>query len=315
VSEDDDMLLSVVVVNWNSCSDLESCLRSLEKQTYTDLETIVVDNGSTDGSSDMVRREFPNVVLLAQTENHGFGQACNAGILASHGEWVCMLNNDGTIESGWAEALVRAAEKAPARCGMLMSLMVYSSRPGVVNSTGIVLKPNGGGSDRLEQCSLKEAAEPEEIFCPSAGACAYRRAMLDEITLDVGFFDERHFMYYEDTDLGWRARLAGWSAMYVPSAVMRHDWHGSSHRHGDVWLQRMSATNHLRTVLKNGSWQMMIRATPRSVIAMTKVLWNDGLGAVVRFRDAARESLAARTEVERMRTEDRRALERRWTRG
>ncbi len=308
------MLLSVVVVNWNSCSDLEECLQSLEAQTYAELETLVVDNGSTDGSADMVRRKFPNVVLLAQSDNLGFGEACNVGILASHGEWVCMLNNDGTAEPGWAEALVDAAKAASDRCGMLMSLMLYSSRPGIINSTGVVLKPNGGGADRLEDCSAREATKAE-IFCPSAGACAYRRTMLDEIKLEVGFFDSRHFMYYEDTDLGWRARLAGWSATFIPGAVMHHVWHGSSHRHGSAWLQRMSATNHLRTVLKNGSWQMMVRATPRSLIAMTKVLWNDGPRAALGLRDAARDSLRARAEVERLRTEDRRAVERRWTRS
>ena len=306
------MLLSVVVVNWNSCSDLERCLRSLEAQTHHELETIVVDNGSTDGSSDMVRRAFPNVLLLAQDDNLGFGEACNVGILASHGEWVCMLNNDGTAEPEWAAAIARAAQTAGERCGMLMSLMLYSSRPGVVNSTGVVLKRNGGGADRLGECAVADATATEEIFCPSAGACAYRRTMLDEIKLEVGYFDSRHFMYYEDTDLGWRARLAGWSAMYVPGSVMHHVWHGSSHRHGGAWLQRMSATNHLRTVLKNGSWQMMLHATPRSVVAIAKMLWNDGPRGVLTLRTAARESLAARVEVERLRVEDRRAVERRW---
>src|SRR5450432_2403635 len=97
--------LSIVVVNWNSHDDLRACLASLRAQTYRDLETIVVDNGSTDGSADMVATDFPEVRLLRETENLGFAEACNRGIEASQGAWAVMLNNDAVADPGWAQAL------------------------------------------------------------------------------------------------------------------------------------------------------------------------------------------------------------------
>ena len=126
------MKLSVVVVNWNSQADLEACVSSLLAGTHGELEVIVVDNGSCDGSAEMVRERFPQVLLLAEQENLGFAEACNRGIAASSAPWVVMLNNDAVVEPGWAEAMVAAAERAAPDCGMLQSLILFSGRPGVV---------------------------------------------------------------------------------------------------------------------------------------------------------------------------------------
>jgi GT2 family glycosyltransferase len=129
--------LSIVVVNWNLRDDLRACLESLEAQTYRNIEVLVVDNGSTDGSPEMVGTDFPACRLLAQSGNVGFAEGCNRGIEASTGEWVATLNNDCVTEPGWAQALVEAAEGVPASCGMLQSTMVFLDRPGTINSTGI----------------------------------------------------------------------------------------------------------------------------------------------------------------------------------
>lgn len=306
------MRLSVVVVNWNSREDLAECLLSLREQTHRDLEVIVVDNGSHDGSADLVAERFPEVVLLRETENLGFAEGCNRGIARSTGEWVAMLNNDTVADPDWARALVEAAEEAPPRCGMLQSLMLYRHRDGTVNSTGIELTRTGGGRDRDEGKRLPTSAEIEEIFCPTAGAAAYRRTMLEEIRLSTGYFDKGHFMYFEDMDLGWRARLAGWSALYVPASMVQHTWHGSSKRHGRSWLVVISRTNRIRTLLKNASWPFLLRTSPKTAYEMAELLWHGRAKAGAGLLKACREGLLARREVDRLAKEARDQVEERW---
>src|SRR5579862_1453977 len=101
------MRLSVVVVNWNSRDDLDACLRSVAAQTHADVEIIVVDNGSDDGSGAMVRERFPGTILIEAGRNLGFAEGCNRGIRASSGEWIALLNNDAVADADWAASLCR----------------------------------------------------------------------------------------------------------------------------------------------------------------------------------------------------------------
>ena len=308
------VLLSVVIVNWNSQSDLAACLASMREQAHEPLELIVIDNGSEDGSAEMVRRDFPEVKLLAETENLGFAEACNRGIAASQGPWVCMLNNDTIADPHWAAELVRAAEAADPKCGMLQSLMLFMNNPDTVNSTGIALAADGRGRDRGKGDKREQRGEADEIFCPTAGAAAYRRSMLDATRLATGYFDSRYFMYYEDLDLGWRARLNGWSARYVPSSVVLHRFHGSSDRHGKEWLRRKSRINRVRTLLKNASWPMLLRASPRIFSNSIGLLLGGGPAAIIELATAAQAALKTRQEVQRLHRVHSRELERQWTR-
>lgn len=281
-------------------------------EPHTDLEVIVVDNGSSDGSAEMVRREFSDRLLLPERENLGFAEACNRGIDASTGEWVAMLNNDTVAEPTWAQELVRVATVAPPECGMLQSLLLFRARPGVINSTGIELAYSGGGRDRDAGAPFVPGRVPEEIFCPTAGAAAYRRQMLDGVKLPEGYFDRRHFMYYEDMDLGWRARLAGWSALYVPSSVVLHRWHGSSDRHGRAWLAVMSKTNRIRTLLKNASIPFLVRTGPRTVKELAEIAWHGRVRGLRAVATAVRESVESRRRVAAMTVREREAVEARW---
>jgi GT2 family glycosyltransferase len=307
--------LSVVIVNWNSRDDLRACLVSLRSQTHPDLEVIVVDNGSTDGSPEMVSADFPECTLLTQTTNLGFAEGCNRGIEAATGPWVAMLNNDCVADPGWARALVDAAEHAAPACGMLQSLLLFLKQPGTINSTGIELTAHGGGRDRDRDRPRPavDAATPEPIFCPTAGAAAYRRAMLDAIRLSTGYFDRDYFMYLEDLDLGWRARLAGWTAHYIPGSVVYHKWHGSSDRHGRSWLVIAVGINRIRTLLKNASPLFLVRAGAVFGFEIVELMQHGGLPAVRRLIVAVRRSLARRREVSAMARVERRAVERAWT--
>jgi GT2 family glycosyltransferase len=307
--------LAVVIANWNSRDDLRACLASLHAQTHDDLEMIVVDNGSTDGSAEMVAAEFPACRLLSEADNLGFAEGCNRGIEASAAPWVAMLNNDCVAEPGWAAALVEAALRAPASCGMLQSLMLFLDRPETINSTGVELTALGGGRDRHKSRTWPndESARPAPIFCPTAGAAAYRRAMLDQIRLSTGYFDRSHFMYFEDLDLGWRARLAGWEALYVPGSRVRHKWHGSTDRHGAAWLAVLSGINRVRTQIKNASPWLMVKTSPVTVVETLEIARHAGIGGLRRLAAAIRESLALREEVSRLARVARRAVERAWT--
>lgn len=307
------MRLSVVLVNWNARDDLRACLASLEneRREHADLEVIVCDNGSKDDSVAIMRAEFSRVIVIDAGENLGFAEGCNRGIAKATGEWVVMLNNDTTVDPGWARALVDAAEHAEPTCGMLQCVMLFAHDANTINSTGIVLDTGGSGHDRHGGERYGDV-RAEEIFCPTAGAAAYRRSMLDAIALPTGVFDRDHFMYSEDLDLGWRARLAGFSAKVVPGAVVRHKHMASTKKRGREWLVVMSRTNRLRTLLKNASPSFFVRALPRTVYEMGEIAWYGGPKAAAKLPSVIAASLRARRAVERIAHEDRRDVEKRW---
>jgi len=307
------MRLSVVTVNWNSRDDLIACLESLVAQTHRDLEVIVVDNASQDGSVEVVRERFPQFTVLPQTSNLGFAEGCNVGIAACTGSWIALLNNDAVADPRWAEALVHAADRVPQSCGMLQSLMLYQRTPPKVNSTGIELTRGGSGRDR------GEGADPpapggalEPILCPTGGAAAYRRSMLDAIKLSTGYFDATHFCYYEDLDLGWRAQLCGYDARYVPESLVHHKYHGSTVRRGSKWLTQMSVTNRARTLLKNASWPFLLYTAIGLADGFRRLWWECGRAALPQYFEAIRLSVRLRREVEEKRCQSRRAVESRW---
>jgi len=305
--------LSVVVVNWNLRGQLHACLTSLARQSLRDLEVIVVDNGSTDGSAAMVRAEFPDVVVVPQPDNLGFAEGANRGIAASRGAWVATLNNDAVAEPDWAKALADAAEGAEPTCGMLQSLLLYSRRPGTINSTGIRVTARGYGRDRDEGRSAREPVA-EDVFCPTAGAAAYRRVMLEAIRLPSGYFDRNHFLYYEDLDLGWRARLAGWTARYVPGSIVRHHWHASTDRIEPARLHEIAEINRLRTLVKNASLPFLVRTAPGSARSMAGLVRRGGRETLRRLGAALWESATARRWVSAMSVVGRTEIERAWVR-
>jgi GT2 family glycosyltransferase len=216
------------VVNWNGLAYLPDCLASLAAQSYGALEIVVVDNGSTDGSLEYVRSGHGGRVHLVESPtNLGFAGGNNLGIRAAKGAYLALINNDAAADARWIEALVAAAEADP-RIGMCASKIYVWDRPGVLDGAGLLISGDGigRGRGRLEP-DREEFAREEDALLPSGCAALYRRAMLDEI----GLFDEEFFAYCEDTDLGLRGRIAGWRCRYVPAAVVRHRYSGSTAPH------------------------------------------------------------------------------------
>ncbi len=210
--------IAVIIVNWNGLDYLQTCLSALLVQTEIAFETLVIDNGSTDGSVQWLQSTYPQVQLIRNSENRGFAEANNQGIRATQGEYVVLLNNDALPSPGWVVSLVAAADSNPC-VGMVASQIRLAHAPDRLDSAGIEVDVLGIAWNRHWGAPVAaEPSTPLEVFGPSAAAALYRREMLEEI----GLFDERYFAYYEDVELAWRARRAGWRCLYVPAACVLH---------------------------------------------------------------------------------------------
>lgn len=214
-------LISVIVLNYNGKGFLNSCLSSLASQTYSDFEVIVVDNGSRDGSPEYIEENYPWVRLAKNDENLGFAGGTNVGIRAAKGEFVITLNNDSRADSRFIEELIKPM--ADPEVGVCAAKMLFPD--GRINSAGICISRSGAAWDRgMFEPDRGQYEFVEEVFGACAGAALYRREMLDEI----GLFDEDFFLYLEDVDLAFRARLAGWKCLYVPGARVIHHHGGTA---------------------------------------------------------------------------------------
>jgi GT2 family glycosyltransferase len=239
-------VVSVIVPNWNGRHLLPTCLDALSAQTWQDFEIIVVDNGSTDDSVKWLQEHWPSVQVIANSENLGFAAAVNQGVQASAATFVATLNNDTQVEPGWLAALAGAIE-SEARVGMCASKMLFAHRLGTINSAGVRVDRACMAWDWLGgEPDVNQGTELVEVFGACAGAALYRRVMLEEI----GGFDQDFFMYLEDVDVAWRARLAGWRCLYVPAARVLHR-HSASSVEGSPFKNLYSGRSKIWLVIKN----------------------------------------------------------------
>ncbi|HEX2084681.1 MAG TPA: glycosyltransferase family 2 protein [Solirubrobacteraceae bacterium] len=226
------MRAAVVVPNWNGRAWLGPLLDSLAAQTRAPDEVVVVDNGSTDGSLELLRERGVRAVALGR--NTGFAFAANRGIEAVDADAVALVNTDVELDPDWLERALARLEDGVAS---VATKMVLLDDPGTIDDAGDELRRDGVAHQRGHgRPDDGRFDEPGEAFSACAGAAVYRRRAV----LAVGGFDERLFSYLEDVDLGLRLRLAGWRCAYEP-AVARHARHGSSgqlERSVDAWVAR-----------------------------------------------------------------------------
>jgi GT2 family glycosyltransferase len=210
-------LASVIVPSLNGADLLPDCLDSLMRQSYANVEVIVADGASTDGTANLIDRRYPNVRLLRLRRNGGFSGNVNAGLRAARGEVLCLLNNDAQADADWIIACVDTLLKQP-EIGSVASKVLFSDGH-TINSAGDQFGRDGAARQRGNGCpDGPDWDTPAAVFGAMGGAAAYRRAML----VDVGPFDERFFMYLEDVDLAFRAQLRGWACLYQPAARVCH---------------------------------------------------------------------------------------------
>lgn len=237
-------LVSIVIPNWNGLRFLQTCLDSLAQQTYTATEVIIADNASTDGSQAFIRDYAPQVVLVELPENRGFTGACNAGMDAATGEIVILLNNDTEVDPEWVAAIVDAFDRYP-DAGMVASKMLLFEKRDHIHTAGDGFTIDGRPFNRgVWQKDEGQFDQEEYVFSACGGSSAYRRTMLDEI----GLLDDDYFFLMEDVDLGWRAQLAGWRALYTPHAIVYHHLSATG---GGVTASFHDGRNNIYLLVKN----------------------------------------------------------------
>jgi GT2 family glycosyltransferase len=252
--------VSVIILNWNGKKFLQECIDSLSAQTFRDFETLLVDNGSTDGSAEYIREEYPWVRLLALPENTGFSAGNNLGLAQSRGSFIVTLNNDTKAVPEFLAELLRVAVTDP-QVGMVAAKMLNFHETGRIDSMGIQATTAGLGVNRgVGEADRGQYDSPSEVFGPCAGAALYRREMLDA----VGFFDPAFFAYYEDLDLAWRGRLAGWKCVTAPGAVVYHLHSATSGRMSPFTVYQVQR-NKWFTIVKNWPGGLLLKYFTRII--------------------------------------------------
>jgi GT2 family glycosyltransferase len=231
--------VTVVVPTLEAGETLDACLASLDGQTFCDFEVIVIDN-----SGKRAAKLNGRARVIANEHNVGFGAAVNQAFRHSAAPFLAVLNDDATAHSGWLEALLAAMTPRP-DVGMCAS-QVRLAGDGRLDSAGMLLCLDGSSKQRGHLEPAASYNRQEEALLPSGSAALYRREMLEEI----GLFDESFFLYCEDTDLGLRARWAGWECLYVPDARVDHRYSHSSGKASALKAYYVER-NRLFVILKN----------------------------------------------------------------
>jgi GT2 family glycosyltransferase len=260
------MKVTACVVNWNTAEHLPACLAALTAQSHPDLDVVVVDNASVDGSREVVRR-FPGVRLVANATNRGFAGAANQGVALareSGSDAFLVCNPDATPRPDYLSAAVGALAAAGRRAAVQGRLWRTGGAGDtrIIDTTGHLAFRTRLFRNRGEgQADRGQFDAPGEVFGVSGALALYRVAALDDVACDGEVFDEDLFAFWEDVDLDWRLALRGWSAWYEPAACAWHERGGAGPRRSAV-VEQLNFQNRLLVVLKNDSWPALARAFP-----------------------------------------------------
>ncbi len=239
--------VSVIIPNYNGIEYIENCIESLKVQTYSDFNIIVIDNASLDGSDEIVLQKYNDVIFKKLSQNFGFSRAVNEGLLLSRdSEYVILLNADTTVEKEFVEELVNAIEKDK-NIFSVASKMLQMSRPDRYDGAGDLYCALGWAYARGKDLKVGKYEKECEVFSACAGAAIYRRALFEVI----GYFDEFHFAYLEDVDIGYRARIMGYKNMYTPKAIVYHAGSASTGSRYNAFKVRIAARNSWYVIFKN----------------------------------------------------------------
>ncbi len=245
---------TVIIPNYNGLKFLGPCLSSLKAQTADDFRIIIVDNGSTDGSAEWLKEN--KIPCIFMPENTGFSAAVNTAIKVSETEYVILLNNDTIAEPGFVAELESVMDRGK-NVFSASSMMVNYSDPERIDDAGDMYSIMGWAFQRGTDRPVKGYLCPCRIFAACGGAAIYRREVFEEI----GYFDEMHFAYLEDIDIGYRAKLYGYENVYCPDAVVRHIGSATSGSKYNPFKVRLSARNNIYLNYKNMSnWQLVVNS-------------------------------------------------------
>lgn len=240
------MTVSVIIPNYNGEKYLGECIKALNAQTMSDFELIIVDNGSTDKSLDIVRELRPDAQIIKLDKNYGFSRAVNEGIRVSAASYVILLNNDTRILPDFVKELYNAI-RSDGKIFSVSAKMVQMHEPDLMDSAGDMYCCLGWAFARGKDKPERDYNVCRDVFSACAGAAIYRRQIFDKI----GYFDEAHFAYLEDVDVGYRARICGYRNVYEPAAVVHHAGSGMSGSRYNKFKISLSSRNNVYLAYKN----------------------------------------------------------------
>ena len=253
--------VSVVIVNWNGRAFIGNCLDSLLAQNYPELEIIVVDNGSDDGSPELISRNYSEVMLIRHEENEGFCRAVNRGIGESSGTYVLSLNNDVVLQPVFISEMVKAISaggQIGSATGKLLKAVPQNGH-NEIDSVGHLVFNNRLAFDLGDgEIDNGKYNAPTYVLGPCAAAGLYKREMLEDIKVNGEYFDEAFFAFLDDVDVSWRAQLRGWKCVFVPEATAYHHRGGTAVRRTKL-VELNNYKNRYLMILKNDSWSGVLR--------------------------------------------------------
>jgi len=241
--------LSIVILTFNSSGFIKTCLDSVFKQRYQDLEVILIDNGSSDDTLSLVRNDYPGVRLIENKINLGAAKAKNQGIEASKGEWVLTLDCDVVLEKDSIGKIMGFAGRSDKAVGIIQPKILQKDRRRIY-SCGAHLSSSRRfydiGKGKVDNGKFNKE---RNVFGACCAAALYRKKMLEEVKDEHGYFDERFFFLVEDVDLAWKAQRKGWKAMFLPDAACYHA--GNSSNYDRKFRQYLCFRNRYRSISKN----------------------------------------------------------------
>lgn len=238
--------VSVVIPNWNGKEFLEVCLKSLKKQTFKDFEVIIVDNGSTDGSKEFIKKYYPDFKIIALPQNVGFSPAVNLGIKKAVGEYIFLLNNDTKVDKKCIEQLVKTLELRK-DVGMVAAKMLNFYTPELIDSAGDYIDVVGHANNiGIGQKDGPKFNKEDYVFLVTGGGSLIRRNVFEK----VGLLDDSYFAYFEDVDFCLRAQYQGFKAYYQPKAVVYHI-HMATSRRNPAFKEYLQFRNMTMTIIKD----------------------------------------------------------------
>jgi len=246
---------TIIIPNYNGIQYISECLKSIFADKVTPV--IIVDNGSTDNSVEFIKINYPEVKLITLNENTGFCHAVNIGIKAASTDYVILLNNDTIINPGFTTALTEAITKAP-HIFSASAKMLDMQNPDLIDNAGDFYNALGWAYTRGKGKSSKRYQKETPIFSACAGAAIYRRNILEEL----GYFDENHFAYLEDVDIGYAARLRGYRNIFCPSAEVLHAGSAFSGSRYNEWKTDLASRNSIYLIYKNMPFLQLLLNLP-----------------------------------------------------
>ena len=256
--------VSVIIPNYNGMQYVKRCLDSLMAQTLKDWEILFIDNGSADGSRELVEKEYPLVKVIALPENLGFCGAVNIGIRAATAPYVVLLNNDTEAEPEFLQELYDGIRRKPrAFSGGAMMLQFHDRKK--IDDAGNFYNALGWAFALGKGKPAADYNKERKIFSACGGAAIYRKDLLEEL----GYFDEEHFAYLEDMDIGYRAQIAGYENWYFPKAKVYHVGSGTSGSRYNQFKIRYSSRNNIYMIYKNMPILQIVLNMPLLVAGFT----------------------------------------------